>query len=152
MDPVTGAIIMVLLSAAGIAYPEIISAIGTPKMNRLTSIAKKIYNKISDNQELLDKLTDAYQRKDTDYATQLMQGSGFGPRTTAIKQAIKEAKAAYDDSKTGLMKRNAELNNAYNQVNQAAYNTNTIAGIINADRVADSVEQAINGGANNAQE
>jgi len=152
MGAVIGAILMVVLTAAGIAYPEVISAVGTKRTNRLTEIAKKIYNMISDNQELMDKLTDAYNRKDADLATQLMQGSGFGPRTSAIREAIKDAKTAYQAEKKDLMKQNADLNNKYNQVNQASYNTNTIAGIQNADKVADSVEQAINGGAQNAQE
>lgn len=145
---IIGAILMVACTAAGIAYPEIISAQGTPRVRRLTDLAKKIYNQISDNRELMEKLADAYQRKDADLATQLMQGAGFGPRTAAIREAAKEAKAAYQAQKTALMKKDAELNNQYNEVNQASYNTNTIAGIQNADRVADSVEQAINGGSN----
>jgi hypothetical protein len=148
VSAIVGAILMVVLTAAGIAYPEIISAQGTKRTQRLTEIAKKIYNKISDNRELMEKLADAYQRKDADLATQLMQGAGFGPRTAAIRDAIKEAKTVYQEQKTALMKKDAELNNQYNEVNQASYNTNTIAGISNADRVADSVEQAINGGAN----
>jgi hypothetical protein len=145
---IIGAITMVVLTAAGIAYPEVISAVGSGRMNRLTEIAKKIYNQISDNRELMEKLADAYQRKDADYATQLMQSSGFGPRTEAIRNAAKEAKAAYQAQKAELQKKDADLTNKYNEVNQASYNTNTIAGIQNADRVADSVEQAINGGSN----
>ena len=152
MGSVIGAILMVVLTAAGISYPEVISMVGTKRTNRLTEIAKRIYNQISDNQELLDKLTDAYSRKDADLASQLLQGSGFGPRATALREAARDAKAAYQAEKLDLTKKNADLTNKYNQINQASYNTNTIAGIQNADRVADSVEQAINGGANNAQE
>lgn len=148
MGAVIGAILMVLLTAGSIAYPEIVNGFGTERTKRLTDIAKKIYNMISDNRELIDKLTDAYQRKDSDYATQLLQSSGFGPRSEAIRKAMTEAKAAYQKQKTDLQKKDADLTNKYNEVNQASYNTSTIAGIQNADRVADSVEQAIQGGAN----
>lgn len=149
---VIGAISMVLLTTAGIAYPEVISAVGTKRSSRLYNISKQLYNMIADNQDLVDKLADAYQHKDADLATQLLQGAGYGPRSQAIREAANKAREAYFASKKELTKQGATLTNMYNEVNQAMANTNSIAGNKQARRVADSVEQAIQGGANDAQD
>lgn len=146
------ALIITLLTIGGMGYNEIMYALGTKGANKLVTLAKKIYNKIADNQELLDKLTDAYNRRDNQYMTELMQGAGFGPRTASIKEAMKIAKEQFQAKKAEHVKENARLSNLYNQANQAMSGAGTMAGNINIDDTVASIEQQINGGANNVQE
>lgn len=149
MEVIAGIIALMIATAVGIGYPEVISSVGTKTSAKLNQIAKKIYNMIADNQELMDKITDAYNRKDGEMATQLLQGMGFGNRNQAIKDAINAAKTEFQGQKAELVKKNADLTNKYNEANTASYNTNTIAGIHRGDEVIESLEQAVNGGSDN---
>lgn len=105
--------------------------------------------KIQNNNQLLDKLTDAYNNRNSELLTEILQGAGFGPRNQAIKDAIIANKEQYTNKKSIIEAENTDLTNKYNEANSAAYATGTIAGAQHAKEVYNNINQAINGGLSN---
>lgn len=151
-------IIGILISIGSAAANEITSAAGNDTAGKLTRVAKNIYDKISKNSDLLNKLTDAYNSKNNSLVTELLQGAGFGPRSEAIKRAIKDLGTEFNQNRAKVQKQVADLTNQYNEVTTAANKAGTtIANTMYADETYNkfksedsesSVDQLVNGGAN----
>lgn len=122
---------------------------GNKVSSKLQNVAKQLYTQISKNNTLLDKLSDAYNRKDNEMMSELLSGAGFGVRADAIKKARDKAKEEYQSERQSVTDQNTKLQNAYNQTSQASYNTNDLAGISQGKDVlnsVDSVSQLVEGG------
>jgi hypothetical protein len=152
MGAIIGAIVSAIVMMLPVAYQEAATSAGTKTMNRLISLGREIYTQIANNQEALSKLQDAYSRKDNDLVTEIMKSTGFGPRSGALKRARNILREEYETKKNQNVKKTAELQNMYNEANQASYNTQTFAGKKRADETADKIEQAINGGSRTLDE
>ncbi len=118
------------------------------------ALAKKLYNMIADNNELKDRLVEAYSQKNSGLMNQLLNQAGYSAQVQALKNEISKASKAYQQKKAAYTKQNAELSNAYNKANNAYAEANT--GIINnlkAEASLKDVENLVNGGNdNNVQE
>lgn len=151
-------IIGILISLGSAAANEFTSSAGNDTAGKLTRVAKNIYDKISKNADLLNKLSDAYSSKNNSLVTELLQGAGFGPRSEAIKRAIKDLSAEFTQNRSEVQRQIADLTNHYNEVTNAASKAGTtIANTRYAGEVYDkyknedpenSVDQLVNGGAN----
>lgn len=142
-------IVGLILAMATYGVDQAIKLKGNKVSTKLQNTAKQIYTQISKNTSLLDKLSDAYNRQDNELMSELLSGAGFGVRADALKKARQENQSAYNKEKQSISDQNTQLQNAYNQVSQASYNTNDIAGIEQGKDVlksVDSVSQLVEGG------
>lgn len=122
---------------------------GNKISKKLQTQAKQIYTQIAKNSNLADKITEAYNRKDNELVTELVNGAGFGSRAAALQEARAQNLKEYQTNKQSITGQNAKLQNAYNQATQASYNTGDIAGISQGKDVLtsnDSVSQLVEGG------
>lgn len=140
------------LALAMVTYgvDQAIRMYGNKVSSKLQTMAKQLYTKISKNNQLLDNLTDAYNRKDNELLTEILSGAGFGARSQALKDARETNTKEYKDKKQQVSDENTKYQNAYNQVSQASYNTGDIAGISQGTQIANdnSIDQLIKGGLN----
>lgn len=142
-------IVGLILAMATYGVDQAIKLKGNKVSTKLQNTAKQIYTQISKNTSLLDKLSDAYNRQDNELMSELLSGAGFGVRADALKKARQKNQSAYNKEKQSISDQNTQLQNAYNQVSQASYNTNDIAGIEQGKDVlksVDSVSQLVEGG------
>lgn len=140
------------LALAMVTYgvDQAIRMYGNNISTKLQTMAKQLYTKISKNNQLLEQLTDAYNRKDNELLTELLSGAGFGARAQALKDARDTNTKTYQDKKQQISDENTKYQNAYNQVSQASYNTGDIAGIKQGQQIAsdNSINQLVKGGLN----
>lgn len=156
MGAMLGAIVSAMIMMLPTAVQELSTGLGNRTMDKLINIAKKIYTKISQNQEDLLKLQEAFSRKDSELMTEILQSTGFGPRSTELKKAREIVKQDYETEKSKNLKQTAELQNLYNEANQASYNTQSFTGQWHgedvAKRIQENLDQQINGGAHETSE
>lgn len=139
----------VALTAISIGWQEAVTAYGNKVSSKVINLAQQLYTKIQNNNELLDRLNEAYNSKNSELVTELLQGAGFGARSQAIKDALSSLKSDYQGQKSKISAENTDLTNKYNEATSASYATGTIAGAKHAENVYNNINQAINGGINN---
>jgi len=144
-----------LIGVGGYAATEGMASWGKDVRSRLTKLANQIYTKMAQNQQFLDKLSQAYQEKNSSLVNSLFTQAGFGPATIALRKEIKANREKYQKEKQDRDTEQAKLTNQYNEVNQGINNTgSTIAGNASGDQIASKIEkqlgQSIEGGLKNA--
>lgn len=147
MDPIT--ILFAIATIVGLAAPaaqEVVSAVGNDKSSTLYKQAESIAKRINSNQNLLEQLTDAYNRKDNNLLNSLLNSSGLGARANSIKKEIQQNYSEYRAKKNEISNRIAEDNTQYNKtLNSAETAKNgTISGLSQAGGVIDENKQKEN--------
>lgn len=141
----------ILMTAIPMLLQEQVQNYGGDIKNRAEKLAKDIYTKLSNNTKTRDKLIEAYQTKNNDLLTSLVNQSGYGPQAEALRRELVKARDQYNAKNSALVDKNTELTNQYNQVvnagNQAGI---SFSGNSNASNNLDQVESLVNGGAENA--
>lgn len=164
MDPIT--ILFAIATIVGLAAPvaqEIISTVGNDKSSTLYKQAEAIAKRVNSNQSLLEQLTDAYNRRDSNLLNSLLNSSGLGARANSIRDEIKQNYTEYRVKKNEISNRIAEDNTQYNKtLNSAETAKNgTISGLSQAGSIIDenkqkesshntdmTIQQNVNGGLN----
>lgn len=142
-------LVSIALTASSIGWQEAVTNYGNKVSHKVIKLAQQLYTKIQNNNELLERLTDAYNSRNSGLMTELLQGAGFGSRNQAIKEAMETLRSDYNNEKSRIVKENTDLTNKYNEANNVAYSTGTIAGAKYAEDVYNNINQAINGGLTN---
>lgn len=70
--------------------------------NKITKEATKVYNDIAKDRDLVNRLLDAYNRRDTALANQMLISSPFGTRIQVLKQAYKKNQKNISDTNKKL--------------------------------------------------
>lgn len=147
MDPLS--IVFIIATIAGMAAPiaqEIVTAVGNDKSSDLYKQAETIAKRINKNQNLLEQLTDAYNRKDNNLLNSLLNSSGLGARANSIRDEIKQNYVEYRAKKNDISNKIAEDNTQYNKtINSAETAKNgTISGLSQAGSTMDENKQKEN--------
>lgn len=138
------------------AITEIPRAFGKQAADKLYKQATDIYKQISRNQQNLNKLYEAYQKKDTNLANSLLMSSGLGSRAKSIRNEMDKAYKDYHNEANKINDQNAELQTKYNKTMSAAEagKSGSIGGAIEANQTVKEnaqqnvVNQNVNGGLN----
>lgn len=152
-------VVLGAIGALGNGYQVVLNELAPNTQAKVRSLVKQIQDKIAGNTSLLDKLSIAYQQKNSNLANALINGMGFGPRMNAITNSMKENDENYKNKVQEVNQSNAKLNKISNELeyaNQAA--ASSIHGAVKADKAVrnaqedikrTSVSQNINGGIQN---
>lgn len=140
MDPVS--IVFMIATIAGLATPivqEIITDVGNHKSSDLYKQAEAISKRINSNQNLLEQLTEAYNRKDGNLLNSLLNSSGLGARANSIRDEIKQNYIEYRTKKNEISNKIAEDNTQYNKTISSAETAKngTISGLSQAGSMID---------------
>lgn len=138
--------IMLVLSAAAPYVQELHINRGNEIKSKVEDLAKKIYSKMGNNSLFIDKLKEAYSSKNTSLVNALFTQAGFSPAISAIRTRIKDIRDKYQSKLSEATKDNTELQNQYNKLTNAGYQTGTIAGNKYARETYNQVGQAVEGG------
>lgn len=140
MSAIIGFIVMTIV---GIAITEIPRAFGKQAADKLYKQATDIYKQISKNQQNLNKLYEAYQKKDTNLANSLLMSSGLGSRAKSIKREMEDAYKKYQSETSKLNAQNAELQTQYNKTMSSAEagKSGSIGGAIEAGQTTNENEK-----------
>lgn len=141
------AIVGIVLTIAGYAVPEITQSTAKNARSKLTKLARQFYTEIQGNQNLLDKLYNAYMNKQNSLINSIMIGAGFGDRMDHLRKSLNKATQEYENEKAALTKRQAKVTNAYNETTSELNNVgSSITANVQARKFADAMNQSINGG------
>lgn len=147
MDPLS--IVFIIATIAGMATPiaqEIVTAVGNNKSSDLYKQADAIAKRINKNQNLLEQLTDAYNKRDNNLLNSLLNSSGLGARANSIRDEIKQNYSEYRAKKNDISNKIAEDNTQYTKtINSAETAKNgTISGLSQAGNTIDENKQREN--------
>lgn len=118
----------VIMSIASVGYAETVRAAGNKINDRLIKVANEIYSKIANNNQMLDKLSEAYSTKNNNLIQDIFTSAGFGPRVSALQKELQGTKKTYQDAKNKIENENVQLQNQYNELSSAQAGLGTIAG------------------------
>lgn len=100
-------------------------AMANDRNNKITKEASAIYNQISKDRDLMNRLADAYNRRDTALANQMLMSSPFGTRISTLKRAYKDNQNKIKETNEELGRVEKEYQRVSNEINtkQAASQT-----------------------------
>lgn len=151
MGPVAGAIIGALLYVLlpGVAN-EVNQSWGTNIRQRAETLAAKIYKKLMANSKTKDKLIEAYQNKNNNLLSSLINQAGYSVQASALQKEIKEAKEKYLNKNDELTDKNTNLTNLYNKVvNAGNMAGSSIAANVSGEDTIKNVSKLVDGGVEN---
>lgn len=153
MGVIIGIIASILLAGGGIAYQEGTQAWGNDIRSKAEKLAKQIYTKLMSNNQTKDKLIEAYQNKDNNLLSSLINQAGYSAQATALRKEIQKNKSEYQSNKSKLDKESVDLTNQYNKVtNAAAYSGSTLSANKWAEDTVKDVDNLVNGGYHEKEE
>jgi hypothetical protein len=114
-----------LLAAGGSISSNIVNKIGSKLRSQLLAIANSLASQISKNNALLDKLTNAYQNRNSQLLTEMMSGMGYGARMEALISSLNKNEDEYQKTVADLKQANISLEKQVNEVNAATTNAGT---------------------------
>lgn len=128
-------------------YQTIVSEFGAHVDNKALRLAKDIASKIGSNNALKEKLTNAYNDRNTSLINSLFRGMGFGPRAEVLNRMKIENESNFQNKINQINKENVEFEKQQNMANQASMLGGTsIQGNIKGEEIINQIEQNINGG------
>lgn len=150
----------IILSIVGMALSVVMSGVqarvatkGSQLSQKITSAVNEIVKAINDKQIDIEKLSDAYNSKNSDLLTALMSGSGFGSRAISIMDEISNNRDEFNKAKQEVQQQISRLNSKANELQNAANRAGTSIGSNNqAQAMLDKfnkggIDQLVNGGA-----
>ena len=79
-------VISLILSTALAVDQSVAQALANDRNNKITREATKLYNQITKDKALVSRLIDAYNRRDTELGSEILNSSPFGSRMHILKQ------------------------------------------------------------------
>lgn len=141
-------IIGLALAILTAGYQTIVSEFGAGVDHDALKLAKDIASKIGSNNALKEKITNAYNDRNTSLINSLFRGMGFGPRAAVLNKMKIENEKNFQDKINKINKENVELEKYQSSANQASMLGGTsIQGNIRGAEIINDIEQNINGGA-----
>lgn len=134
----------VIMSIASVGYAETVRAVGNKVNDRLVKTANNIYTKIANNNQLLDKISEAYNTKNNNLLQDIFTSAGFGPRIDALQKELESTKKDYQTQKHTIENENVQLQNQYNELASAQAGLGTIAGNQYADSKLPKEDAGVN--------
>jgi hypothetical protein len=123
-----------------IAVPGIRSEInqgwGTSIRQRAEKIAADIYTKLMSNNKTKDQLMEAFNRKDNDLMSALINQAGYSSQASALRKQIQQERKNYKEKNSKLVDQSTQLTNQYNKIVNAG---NAAGTSISANNAAEKI-------------
>lgn len=117
-------------------FQNVNSRLRNEARRKLTKIANQIANKISKNQDLVNKIYEWKQTRSSELQQQIFSASGFGSAFRQFQKEIESVKKQANNKVDSLNDENRKLNASLNEINNVMNSMdNTIPGAIVAGQV-----------------
>jgi hypothetical protein len=132
-------IVGLALTAGTAVASSVINNMGSEIRSKILRMASQLSAQISRNNILMDKITNAYQNKNNQLLTEMMNGLGYGPRIQNLVNQFKKNETQYQEEITKIKQANVQLEQEVNNLNAASSNAG--AGIRGNALAGEQIEQ-----------
>lgn len=95
--------------------------------SKISKYVAQLASDISKNTDLVNKLTEAYNNKNSKLANALFQSSGYGNRVNSIRREMARLESNYNKNRKILADEGRDLQNKYSQISELNYKNDMIS-------------------------